>query len=325
MHKRHRLTESEIIDIANNYCHKLSGHGTETMYINEFKQLVPRIREDIWNDYKVYALCSKQFHPYVYAMFVKKYPMIKHVDIGEVATHLFVRETPKNRKPTYYCVERKYWSNISTLSLFKGFPYFSPNTSHVGKITRGTLCPGDFGFFGLWGGSKSSKISFCKVRSTNTDTINACVDLLNEKYGAGSHYSKWIEGGFRPFTFDYMIGQVNNPLRELWVMKRSSIDIVGMIIIQQNGDHALFHKFCAREGVGSKLFKNAEQKATKMGFTKARVEVFTPAFKLVNYYKERGYTTLISYTQLQESEYVKYKNPINDYGFMMLEKVLKTE
>lgn len=162
------------------------------------------------------------------------------------------------------------------------------------------------------------------VKPNDTDTIQACIELLNKNYGTNSHYSKWIENGFRPFPFDYMLGQVTNPQRSLWVLKRSSKDIVAMIIMQKNNDHVLFHKFCALHGYGygSKLFKKVEQKAKHHGFTNMRVEVFTPAFKLVNYYMQKGYTHVISYKQLEESEFVKYKCQTHDYGFIMLEKRL---
>jgi hypothetical protein len=164
---------------------------------------------------------------------------------------------------------------------------------------------------------KHPKLQFYRVKITDTKLISACVTLLNEKYGAGSHYSKWIKGGFRPYNETYLQGQINNPMRQLWIFKTQQDQVLAMIILQKvivpqsKEHHMIFHKFCANQGVGSDLLSRAEKKAKQMKFSKLRVEIFTPAIKLVNYYFDRGYDKLISYKQ--------YEN--TNYAFMTLEKL----
>lgn len=164
-----------------------------------------------------------------------------------------------------------------------------------------------------------------KVKSKDTALIQACLTLLNSRYGKGSHYETWLVNGFRAFDMGYLQGQVDNPQRELYIMRDGQDTVCAMIIIQYNEEHVVFHKFCgdpAHKGAAFKLFSRAEKIAVKKQYDKARVDVFSPAFKLVNYYREHGYTELINYYKLEPSEYVKYRSPINDYGFMVLQKKL---
>ena len=164
------------------------------------------------------------------------------------------------------------------------------------------------------------------IRVTENDTmyLEQAASLITQMYGPKSHYSKWIKNGFRPYSVDYILGQVRNPKRQLWVMVQDS-KVIGTIIIQDNGSHALFHKFTidpSSKGSGAKLLAYAEKQACQMGFVRLRVEIFSAASKLFNYYLSQKYNKAIVFTPLNEDEYVQYVNG-GDYGFITLEKEMK--
>ena len=159
---------------------------------------------------------------------------------------------------------------------------------------------------------------YLKVTENDTQLLEQAAALITRMYGRESHYSKWIQNGFRPYSPEYLLGQVRNPKRQLWVMIQDG-KVIGTIIIQDNGSHVLLHKFTidpAYKGAGAKLLAYAEKIARK---TKLRVEVFSAASKLVNYYISRKYDKAIVFTPLPEDEHIRYVNG-GDYGFIMLEK-----
>lgn len=163
------------------------------------------------------------------------------------------------------------------------------------------------------------------VSETDLDLLDESAALLTRMYGEGSHYSRWVVNGFRPFSRDYLLGQVRNPLRDLWVLLHER-KVVAMIIIQVNGKgrskHALFHKFVADpafKGVGARLLAFAERKVRDLGIPKARVEVFSPAIKLMNYYIKKKYDKAIEYKQLMPDEHVRFVCDM-EHGFVTLEK-----
>lgn len=168
------------------------------------------------------------------------------------------------------------------------------------------------------------RTKYILAKAGDLEALDQAAELITRAYGAGSHYAKWIEGGFRSFSREYLLGQVNNPNRSLWLAMLGD-KVVGTIIIQRESKHALFHKF-ARDadckGLGTRLLAFAERHAKKDGFSKARVEVFTAATDLANYYVGKGYDRAIEMKSLPESEHVIYKAKGAAYGFLTLEKEL---
>ena len=159
---------------------------------------------------------------------------------------------------------------------------------------------------------------YLRVTENDTQLLEQAATLITRMYGPESHYSEWIHNGFRPYSPEYLLGQVRNPKRQLWVMVQDA-KVIGTIIIQDNGSHALLHKFTidpAYKGAGAKLLAYAEKIARK---TKLRVEVFSAASKLVNYHISRKYDKAIVFTPLPEDEHIRYVNG-GDYGFITLEK-----
>lgn len=159
---------------------------------------------------------------------------------------------------------------------------------------------------------------YLRVTENDTQLLEQAATLITRMYGPDSHYSQWIQNGFRPYSPEYLLGQVKNPKRQLWVMVQDA-KVIGTIIIQDNGSHALLHKFTidpAYKGAGAKLLAYAEKISRK---TRLRVEVFSAASKLVNYYIAHKYDKAIAFTPLKEDEHIRYVNG-GDYGFIMLEK-----
>jgi hypothetical protein len=166
---------------------------------------------------------------------------------------------------------------------------------------------------------------YLRVTENDTQLLEQAAALITRMYGPESHYSTWIQNGFRPYSSEYLLGQVRNPKRQLWVMIQDA-KVIGTIIIQDNGSHALLHKFTidpAYKGAGAKLLAYAEKIAYKLGFVRLRVEVFSAASKLVNYYIAHKYNKAIVFTPLNEDEHIRYVNG-GDYGFITLEKTLKS-
>lgn len=147
-------------------------------------------------------------------------------------------------------------------------------------------------------------------------------------YGKDSPYARWIVNGFRPYSTEYMLGQVNNPERSLYVAINNG-SVIGTIILQLVAvpRHTVFHKFCVSpeykgKGLGARLIAFVEKKAAAQGISRMRIEVFSPAFRLFNYYIEHGYTRVISTKALEEDQHIKFTCKMADYGFVTIEKRL---
>lgn len=162
-----------------------------------------------------------------------------------------------------------------------------------------------------------------RVSAEDAGLLEQSAALITRMYGDSSPYAEWIVDGFRPFSVDYLLGQVNNPSRALWVAIRND-RVIGTIILQfEQKKHVVFHKLTRDpefKGLGSRLLAFAERIAKKEGYVKARIEAFSPAANLLNYYIRKGYDKAIEMKPLKESEYIKYKSPGAAYGFLMLEK-----
>ena len=157
------------------------------------------------------------------------------------------------------------------------------------------------------------------------DIIEQSSQLISRMYGKDSPYSEWIVGGFRRYAYDYILGQINNPMRSLWVVMDKKRVVATIIIQKLDKKTAVFHKF-ARDpeykNIGAKLLSFAERQVKKLGFIKIRIEVFSAATRLINYYIKKSYNQAIMITPLAESETIKYTAPGAIYGFLMLEKTL---
>lgn len=170
-------------------------------------------------------------------------------------------------------------------------------------------------------------LKYIQVTNDMHDYITQSSQLITQQYGKDSPYSEWIVNGFKPYAYDYILGQINNPMRSLWV---TIVDkkVVATIIIQKlDKKTVVFHKFARdpefkQEKIGAKLLAFAERQAKKQGFKKIRIEVFSAAARLVNYYIKKSYNQAITFTPLAESENIKYTAPGAAYGFLMLEKTL---
>ena len=164
------------------------------------------------------------------------------------------------------------------------------------------------------------------VKSTDNDLIDQSAKLISRMYGRESPYAEWIVNGFRPYNAEYILTQVNNPERSLHVIIDKE-SVIATIILQRAKKHMIFHKFCVSldykgKGIGKRLMSFAEKQARKQGFAKMRIEVFSAAFKLFNYYIKNRYDKVITVNPLQEDQYIKYACRGASYGFIMLEKSL---
>ena len=107
-----------------------------------------------------------------------------------------------------------------------------------------------------------------KVKETDTDLIRQTAKLVTMNYGKKSHYAKWIKNGFRPYTAEYFLGQVKNPLRELYVMLDNVVtrNVIGTVVVQvverkRMHSYALIHKLTASseyKGIGKIIMRKAE-------------------------------------------------------------------
>lgn len=185
---------------------------------------------------------------------------------------------------------------------------------------------------GMLGGAADAKqktrFRYLKVSADMVDVLDQSAALLTRMYGDGSHYSKWIEGGFRPYTRKYLVGQVSNPDRTLWVGMDRGI-VVGTIIMQRVRRGAevprcvMFHKFAVDpvyKGFGGRLLSFAERKAREERYTLLRIEVFNAATKLVNYYIGKKYDRIVGVAPLLGDEHTKFRSEACGFGFITLEK-----
>lgn len=175
------------------------------------------------------------------------------------------------------------------------------------------------------GGDKSYRIVQVSVGAPRL--IEKAAVLMTQMYGKGSHYSKWISNGFRPYDVTYVLSQVKNSLRRLFVMLDGENVIATIILQKKNKSTCIIHKFCADprykgQGVGLKLLRHIERVARQDGMIKAQVEVFSAADRLLNYYAAKGYNHFVEMVPLLESDYIKYKCHGASYGFITLQKQL---
>ena len=169
---------------------------------------------------------------------------------------------------------------------------------------------------------------YVQVSNEMHDIIEQSSKLITRMYGKDSPYSEWIVNGFGPYAYEYVLGQVNNPMRSLWVALDKNKVIATIIIQKIDKKTVIFHKFTRdpdydKEKVGAKLLSFAERQVKKQGFKTIRVEVFSAAARLINYYIKKSYNKAITFTPLEESESIKYTAPGAAYGFLMLEKKIQ--
>jgi len=168
-----------------------------------------------------------------------------------------------------------------------------------------------------------------QVRNGDTALVQQAANLISRQYGPTSPYAKWIVNGFRPYSAEYVLGQVNNKERSLHVVVDDST-VVGTIILQRvkKPRCLVFHKFCVDpsykgRGVGKQLLRFVDRVARREGYTKVRIEVFSAAFKLINYYTQNNYNKVIICTPLEQSEHIVFTCQNGTYGFITLEKTLR--
>lgn len=173
----------------------------------------------------------------------------------------------------------------------------------------------------------STQMKFTRVKISDEGVLKESAQLLTAQYGKDSRYSEWIQNGFRPYSIDYLKGQITNTNRELWVMMDGN-KVVGTIVIQRVPDsgYVIFHKFAVAlgytgKGIGERILKRAEARVQRQGFQRMRVEVFTPAIRLTNYYIKQGYTNAIEVKLLDQDEHTRYVcKKGSTLGFLTLEK-----
>ena len=170
--------------------------------------------------------------------------------------------------------------------------------------------------------------TFVKVKEADTDLLRQTAKLVTQNYGKKSHYAKWIKNGFRPYTAEYFLGQVKNPLRDLYVMLDGGAarKVIGTVVVQvvERERHALIHKLTAssaHKGIGKIIMRKAEAIVRRKKIKHVRVEAFSPAIRLVQYYVDLGYDKVIEYKKLEEDEYTKFTK-CQDVGFITLEKAI---
>jgi ribosomal protein S18 acetylase RimI-like enzyme len=170
-------------------------------------------------------------------------------------------------------------------------------------------------------------LKYIQVTNVMHDAIMQSSKLITQQYGRGSPYSEWIVDGFKPYAYDYILGQINNPMRSLWVALAGTKVVATIVIQKLDTKTVVFHKFARdpefkQERIGARLLAFAERQVKKQGFKKIRIEVFSAASRLVNYYIKKSYNQAIMLTPLAESQTIKYTAPGAAYGFLMLEKTL---